>query len=269
MIVPAKMSIVHYLARPFVSASQCLHEATKLRQVLSKRDSVKTALALRRKQPDLLNIEGNDFHLRKDTTDRYTFCDVFLHDSLQTRNLITDPRLIVDCGAHIGCASLFFTLRYPDARIVSIEPDKDNYQILTRNLGSLENVTTINAAVWNESAPVEIANPGTSPTGLYVKESDPQATDVVRGVTISEILNDCPELRIDILKLDVEGAERRLFSSDSCHDWLPKIRVLIVELHDRLLPGCSKTLFRALDRYDYEYHECNGCVAVIEMKHIV
>ena len=55
---------------------------------------------------------------------------------------------------------------------------------------------------------------------------------------------------IDILKLDVEGAEKEIFSSNY-EDWLPKTKVLIIELHDRMRKGCSKVVFSAISEYNF------------------
>jgi hypothetical protein len=56
---------------------------------------------------------------------------------------------------------------------------------------------------------------------------------------------------IDILKLDIEGAEKELFRA-GFESWLPNTRLLIVELHDRMVPGCSKALFEAVSKYDFD-----------------
>jgi hypothetical protein len=55
---------------------------------------------------------------------------------------------------------------------------------------------------------------------------------------------------LDIVKLDIEGAEKAVFESNY-EDWLPKTRLLIIELHDRMQPGSSKALFNALTRYNF------------------
>ena len=55
---------------------------------------------------------------------------------------------------------------------------------------------------------------------------------------------------IDILKLDVEGAEKDIFSKNI--DWIPKVKLLIVELHDRIVPGCSREFFASTSQYKFE-----------------
>ena len=56
---------------------------------------------------------------------------------------------------------------------------------------------------------------------------------------------------LDVVKLDIEGAEKEVFRA-GFESWLPKTRLLIVELHDRMVPGCSKSLFDAVSKYDFD-----------------
>lgn len=259
-------SLATRIIKPVSSVTRAADVAVKLREFMSKRDATRLAIALGKKNPSELPIGSNVFRLRKGTTDLYTFRDVFLQDSMRfTGDGDLRPSCVVDCGAHIGCASLFFTLRYPGARIVAIEPDRRNFEILSANLGRFDNIVRVNAAVWDTSAKVRIANPGTNPTGLYVEESAKTGDTDVRGLTIPEIMEMAEFDRIDILKIDVEGAEQRLFSSPDCHKWLSRISVLIVELHDRLRPGCARALYRALDRYEYQ-QEGRGYVVAVKLK---
>jgi FkbM family methyltransferase len=240
--------------------------AIKLRELMPKRDAIRLARALYQKNPGDLPVGGNLFRLRKGTTDLYTFRDVFLQDSMR---FIGDsemhPSCIVDCGAHIGCTSLFFALRYPGTKVIAIEPDAQNFELLSANVRRWPNVVPINAAVWDRVTWVRIANPGGNPTGLYVKESKEVDGTDLPALTVSEIMEKAGVDRVDILKIDVEGAEMKLFSSPDCHVWLSTVSVLIVELHDRLFPGCARAFYRALDRYEYR-QEGHGHVVAVTLK---
>lgn len=259
-------SLATRIIKPVSSMTRTADMAVKLRELMPKRDATRLAIALSQENPGELPIGGSSFRLRKGTTDLYTFRDVFLQDSMRfTGDGDLRPSCIVDCGAHIGCASLFFTMRYPGARIVAIEPDRENFEMLSANVGRFDNITRVNAAVWDTPATVQIANPGANPTGLYVKESAEIGDANIRGMTVPEIIETAGTDRIDILKVDIEGAEQRLFSSPACHTWLSKVSVLIVELHDRLRPGCARALYRALDPYEYQ-QEGRGYVVAIKLK---
>ena len=58
----------------------------------------------------------------------------------------------------------------------------------------------------------------------------------VRAVTMDTVMRETGIDSIDLLKVDIEGAEIEIFKS--C-PWIRKVRVLTIELHDRLRPGCT------------------------------
>ena len=72
----------------------------------------------------------------------------------------------------------------------------------------------------------------------------------VRSFTLKEIMDKYNSSTIDLLKVDIEGAEKELFSSNYEY-WLPRTKVLIIETHDRLKQGCSKSIFAALASYNF------------------
>ena len=71
-----------------------------------------------------------------------------------------------------------------------------------------------------------------------------------KAVTIGKILKRSGYKEIDILKLDIEGSEKEVFSNDY-EDWLSKVNILIIELHDRMKPGCSEAFYSAINQYNF------------------
>ena len=66
-------------------------------------------------------------------------------------------------------------------------------------------------------------------------------------MTVDEIVS---RGAIDILKIDVEGAERAIFERKPA--WLSRVRALLIETHDQFVPGCSQAVFDALSSYQYD-----------------
>ena len=58
---------------------------------------------------------------------------------------------------------------------------------------------------------------------------------------------------IDILKLDIEGSEKEVFSA-GFENWMPKTKVIIIELHDAMKPGCSRAVFAAVNKYNFSFN---------------
>jgi FkbM family methyltransferase len=156
---------------------------------------------------------------------------------------------IIDAGANIGLASIFFSNLFPSAQIVAIEPQADNFNLLQKNLKPYEKVECIHAALWNKNEKINIKNPD-SLAASYMVEADQFSS--IEGITIPSLLERKGWDKVDILKMDIEGAEKEIFSAPA--DWLSKVRLLIIELHDNYNPGATKTFFKALEPYEYQAH---------------
>ena len=166
------------------------------------------------------------------------------------------PRFIIDGGANVGYASVFFANRYPECeKIVAIEPEIENFEMLKYNTQYYPQVESIRAALWNQEIDlsVEMHPMFDSPTAYYTHEifENDRSQESTRGITIGKIFREFGFPFIDILKLDVEGAEKEIFSDEGNYqEWLPFVKVLIIELHDRMKRGCSRNLFRAMGFYE-------------------
>ena len=180
--------------------------------------------------------------LRAGTSDLYMFEEVFLQGEYALEQAL-DPKLILDVGANVGFASVWFANKYPQAKIVAVEPDASNLEVLRRNVAPYPNVRVVEGAVWWESTTVSLDDQGDK-SGIQVRAGSGGG---VKAMTIPEIAGTAS--KIDILKLDVEGAEKELFEHDP--QWLANVGVLMIELHDRFKPGCSKALYSALVHHDF------------------
>lgn len=153
----------------------------------------------------------------------------------------TNPKLIVDAGANIGLATLFFAGAFPRAQIIAIEPEASNYDLLVRNCAGMTNVTLCNAAVWHTETSLQIANPDAEKWAFTVTPGTLNGSGI-KALTIPQILDQSGHDTIDILKLDIEGAERELFQ-EGCEKWLSRVKMIIIELHDRSVPGCTQAFY--------------------------
>lgn len=196
---------------------------------------------------------GRQVWLRGGTSDSTVFEDVFITQHYKIPDYVPlSPSRIVDAGANIGLASLYFAGRWPEAEIVAIEPEADNFKMLRRNVADLNRITLVEAGIWsNSEVRLAIANPSTSNKWGLQTKAEPDGG--IAATTIPAIMAGAAWERIDLLKLDVEGAERFLFD-DSCHLWLRLVDVLIIELHDRFNDGCSRAFYRAISRYDFRQY---------------
>jgi FkbM family methyltransferase len=165
---------------------------------------------------------------------------------------VSKPKLIVDCGANVGYASAYFLTRFPEAHVVAIEPDPDNYSMCLTNLSPYgERVTLLRAGIWTHDAPLMVSR-GQYRDGrewaAQVRECQKGETPEVYGRDIGTVLSQTRFDAIDILKIDIEGAERAIFSG-SRHMWLDHVCNIAIELHDTM---CEAVFFTAMSGYKYD-----------------
>lgn len=202
--------------------------------------------------------------LRKDNSDPEVFEQVFVER--QYRGVWTapyEPEWILDAGANVGLSALHFHEVYPSARILAIEPSPANFVQLLRNTRNIPCITPLNAALWAKEEHVVVANPAASGCALRVEKASGGDT-TVPGYSVDHLMRAYGMEYIDLLKIDIEGAEKVVFDADT--GWLSKVRVLAIELHDHVQAGCSNALFRALQGYAYGLRIA-GENLVIQMQH--
>lgn len=196
----------------------------------------------------------NPIYLRDNFSDPAIFNQVFLEQQYKLDEILSlNAKRIIDAGANIGCASLYFSTIYPNAHIVAIEPETSNFELLQKNTANYKNIVCKQAALWDKNEKLSITNPESLAAGFMVEQSEESA---IEGVTVNQILEELNWDALDIVKIDIEGAEKEVFSTNC--DWLLKAKVLIVELHDRYKADCTKTFFKSLEPFAYKayfHHE--------------
>jgi FkbM family methyltransferase len=153
--------------------------------------------------------------------------------------------LIVDCGANIGTASMYFAQGYPEARIVAVEPAPDNFELLCKNTAG-DPVRPVRAAIASRPGSLTLRDPGAGAWAYTTTDEVAPGAVIgeVEAVTIDQIVRAEPGTTPFILKVDVEGAESELFSTNT--EAISRFPVVIVELHDWMFPaqGTSRSFLR-------------------------
>jgi FkbM family methyltransferase len=163
--------------------------------------------------------------------------DIFVHQSLDFASNAPAPR-ILDCGANIGLASIYFKSRYPNAKLTAFEPDPRLASTCRSNLAAssgTKQVEVKEAAVWTTHGTVEFICEGTD-SGAIASLDEPIQGPVTPVASVR--LRDWLDEPVDLLKLDVEGAELPVL--DDCRDRLCNVRAMFVELHESN-PGRRQT----------------------------
>jgi FkbM family methyltransferase len=150
---------------------------------------------------------------------------------------VPPPKWIVDAGAYVGFTAVFFAKRYPGARIIAIEPSPENVALLRENCARYPQVTVVEGALWYEPGSLELEF---SKRGSWATQVRAATTGKVRAMTVSDVMKEHGIPEIDLLKIDIEGAEREIFSRPL--PWLEKVGTLVCELHGK---DCERAVLGA------------------------
>jgi FkbM family methyltransferase len=175
--------------------------------------------------------------LRKHKSDIATFEEIF-NDGIYRSIIqhIPDITSLIDLGANIGLASLYFASHYCNCRVFAVEPHPETYNLLTRNLQSLiaaGRCKTLEAAVWDRAG-VKLVPSGEEPDSfssfaVIESRSGESRNSPIESFTMDQVLEMSGFSTVDLLKVDIEGAERQLLRGDV--SWLDRVSALAIEFH--------------------------------------
>ena len=175
-------------------------------------------------------------------------------DILKKKRNSTAEIRIIDAGANVGYATLFFKAHFPNAKILSIEIDADNFLQVQRNfdLNNFTSLIPVRKALWKRRANLEIKRDFRDKTecSYYVEEVDSHTN--LEGYSLHDFMKDQGWDFIDVLKIDIEGSERYLFESDELADsLLSKTGLLAIEIHDEF--NIRPSIYKHLTRNGFQY----------------
>lgn len=163
------------------------------------------------------------------------FSEVFVQKIYDVELSEASP-VVLDCGANTGLASLYFKLKWPGARITAFEPNPALRTYLDANLrgNGLTDVRLVHAACGLEKGSIDLYIPrGHSTAASTVKEwPGPGAAVRVDVVRLSDFVVE----PVDLLKVDVEGAEWEIVRDLATSGKAQLIRRAVFEYHHRMQP---------------------------------
>lgn len=172
--------------------------------------------------------------------------------NIRGRYHLENVNTIIDVGANIGLASRYFHKMFPYAAIYALEPDRDNFNLLCRNCKAIHEINVFRQAIWNHNNGVCIGNRAkvvghsgkVNPAKYMVTDEIIDGEDMISSTRFSDFLHIHFINQIDILKIDIQGAEIEMFQDSE--EWLPKVRLMFIEIHDLFREGCSNVVLKKI-----------------------
>jgi FkbM family methyltransferase len=166
--------------------------------------------------------------IRLGETDQQVFRKIFVRNEY---GFVTPPdvRAIVDAGANVGYSVLWFRRQYPEARIVALEPDPENFAVLEANCGHLPGVTLLQAALWGVDGEVRIETRNQAGRDLRswgrrtaaIATAAEGGSVTVPALTPRAVMERAGFDEVGIFKMDIEGAEKEVFEAPDA-SWLDR-----------------------------------------------
>lgn len=208
----------------------------------------------------VVSKEGVQILLRKGSSDLKVFRQIIINEEF--KNVVQlihqhDIKIknVIDAGANIGLTTLYLKEHFPETEILCIEPDASNQAQLSQHiaLNNLTEVDLIRGGVWSHNSWLNIDN--TFRDGLEWSRRL-QPTENERGsipvYSINHILAEKQWESINLLKMDIEGAEEMIFSESADLSFLSKVKVIAIEIHDMFEAG--HRIVEALHNYNFKIY---------------
>ena len=203
------------------------------------------------------------------SSDIFVFFQVFIVDGYKPlvdfmKGKSFTPRTIVDVGANVGYFSVLMSSQYPHAEISCVEPSSKNYDCLKINMGeNAKSVQLIEAALWTSDRKLMIKNESAEEWAFQLTDNSlvPGEYD---GISLTSLIRKLGISRIDLLKMDIEGAEGILFNDLNFLAELDKVTILAMEIHDE--HADRKRIHEKLSERGFKYFEQGELTVAFNVK---
>jgi FkbM family methyltransferase len=163
------------------------------------------------------------------------------------------PLNIIDAGSNIGLTSLYFADYFINQNIIAIEPETENFKVLDFNLSN-KNCIKINGAIWKNNSKIKIVKDFRDKLDWSFRVEETIDKNAIDAFSINQLVLDYKFQTIDILKIDVEGSEKEIFTSENSNlDFLKITKCIAIEIHDEF--NCRKEIYKVLTYFGFSFFE--------------
>jgi FkbM family methyltransferase len=212
-----------------------------------------------------LHAGSEQYYIRKVGSDAAVLYEIFVK---QEYSLLTEfirlnnlsVKTVVDVGANIGLAARFFQQQFFPEKIYCIEPHAENAAIARLNLKRFPHIYVHQAALWHKEEEVLYLHrhfrDGQDWSIAASEKSGSLGAGRCSAITMEAFMQKENITHIDLLKVDIEGAEVTLFSPYANTDYLKYVSIICLELHKEI--GGYKKIFTTFKKHGFILFESNG-----------
>lgn len=164
------------------------------------------------------------------------------------------PKVIIDLGAHFGDTALYYHARFPNVKIIAVEPSPENYERLVQHTKNILNIIPVQAAIGSSDGEITLNLMPSSLGHSVMERKDTESSVTVPLISIATLFKRYGIDKADLIKFDIEGAEFDLFESIHPDDYSSNY---IGELHYDLI-NHNVTIETIFNKYHLQLKQLNS-----------
>lgn len=204
---------------------------------------------------------------RLGTMDEYVVKEM-QRDPYHVRGIVKDGDVVLDCGANIGAFASFVLSIAPNAKLICVEPMPSNAEACRVNLAKEQNCVVLQAAIMGTAGTITLQDFGDEQSACHsVMDYGVKGLKqiAVPAVTLDDIMSGQHIGLVQLLKLDVQGAEFDIFKHCS-RETIDRMAYISMEIHPCIvgehgfaghLQGCEqkvRALLKTLSQTHFLVH---------------
>jgi FkbM family methyltransferase len=161
---------------------------------------------------------------------------------------------IIDAGSNIGLTTVFLSKFFPDSEFIAVEPDPDNFNVMSTNfdLNKINTVHKIEGGVWSRNSFLKIVTDFRDKKHWSIRVEETQEPTDLEAFAINSLIEKYGWDQIDILKIDIEGSEKELFTGKNSNlSFLKITKCLAIEIHDEF--ECRDEIYTILHENSFKF----------------
>ncbi len=208
---------------------------------------------------------GIKFNLRTNQIDYWLFVENIVLDTYSLNSLQSNKyTTIIDIGANIGLFSTQAHQLWPQAKLISVEPNPQSYQLLTQNLQHNQiQSQTYQSAVTPNANPKQIKLFYNQNPAMVSQVTGSGKSFTANTITLQQLTQNIQTPAL--LKIDIEGGEYELFT-DKQMPYLNKFHTIVMEYHDINKKYNLKKLTNWLQKKHLKYQVINQTIIILTNK---
>ncbi|WP_295333183.1 FkbM family methyltransferase [Flavobacterium sp.] len=162
---------------------------------------------------------------------------------------------IIDAGSNIGLTTVYLSKYFSDAQFLAIEPDSSNFEVMLSNFDLNQvSVKTIKGGIWSQNTFLKIISDFRDKNHWSIRVEETNDASELPAFSLHYLVDTYQLNQIDILKIDIEGSEKEVFTGIAADvSYLAKTKCIAIEIHDEF--DCRQAIYSILDHYNFRYIE--------------